>query len=123
MITVGMNYSVIPGKDEEFTSVFAKVLDLMNGMDGHEKTNLYRDVWSEHDYLIVSEWSDQAAFDGFVSSERFKGVVDWGKEKVLASRPTHEIYGTNNVENPATAPAAAANPTATPSSGGCPVSH
>ncbi len=112
MITVGMNYSVIPGKDEEFTSVFAKVLELMNEMDGHKKTNLYRDVWSEHDYLIVSDWGDQAAFQAFIASDRFRGVADWGKANILAGRPSHEIYGQDNDK-----PALPSN------GGGCPVSH
>ena len=108
MITVGMNYSVIPGKDEEFTSVFAKVLELMNDMEGHSKTNLFRDVFSEHSYLIVSDWSDEAAFQAFIDSDRFKGVTDWGKAQILSGRPTHEIYGADK-------------PAAPPSGGGCPV--
>ena len=93
MITVGMNYKVVPGKDEEFTSVFAKVLTIMGEMTGHGETHLYRDVFSEHDYLIVSEWSDESAFDAFIASERFKNVADWGKSNVLMGRPKHEIYG------------------------------
>lgn len=93
MITVGMNYNVIPGKDQEFTSVFSKVLQIMSDMPGHAVTHLYRDVYSEHDYLVVSEWSDEAAFDAFIASDRFRNVTDWGKENVLRGRPTHEIYG------------------------------
>ncbi len=93
MITVGMNYKIIPGKDEEFTSVFAKVMQIMNDMPGHDETHLFRDVYSEHDYLVISEWTDEAAFNSFIESDRFKNVVDWGKKEVLASRPKHEIYG------------------------------
>lgn len=93
MITVGMDYKVIPGKDEEFTSMFSKVMDIMKDMPGHTVTHLYRDVYSENDYLVISEWSDQAAFDDFIASDRFKGVTNWGKENVLRDRPKHEIYG------------------------------
>lgn len=93
MITVGMDYKIIPGKDEEFIKVFTKVLDIIGGSPGHTETHLYRDVYEEHDYLVVSEWSDRAAFDAFIKSDRFKGVVDWGKENVLRERPKHEIYG------------------------------
>ncbi len=93
MITVGMNYNVIPGKDEEFVAVFTKVLGIMGEMPGHGETHLYRDVYDEHKYLIVSEWTDKGAFDGFIASDRFKNVADWGKSNVLAGRPTHEVYG------------------------------
>ena len=93
MITVGMNYKVIPGKDEEFTSMFAKVMQVMQGMEGHTTTHLFRDVYSEHDYLVVSEWTDEPAFNAFIASDRFKGVTNWGKTNVLAGRPKHEIYG------------------------------
>ncbi len=93
MVTIGMNYSVIPGKDDEFTTVFAKVMTIMEEVQGHEQTHLFRDVFNEHNYLVVSEWSDQDAFNAFIASERFKNVADWGKENVLAGRPTHEVYG------------------------------
>ena len=93
MITVGMNYQIIPGKDEEFVAVFTKVIQIMKNMAGHGETHLFRDVYSEHDYLIISEWTDEAAFNSFIESDRFKNVVDWGKKEVLASQPKHEIYG------------------------------
>jgi heme-degrading monooxygenase HmoA len=91
MVTVGMNYHVVPGKDELFVAVFRKVLDVIDEMPGHAHTRLLRDVFSEHEYIVLSEWSDEASFRGFISSERFRNVVDWGRENVLASRPTHQI--------------------------------
>ena len=93
MITVGMNYEIIEGKQGEFEKVFAKVLEIMNAMDGHGESHLYRDVWSANSYLIVSEWSDEGAFDAFTKSDQFRNVVDWGKADILAGRPKHEIYG------------------------------
>jgi len=93
MITVGMDYKIVPGKDEEFLAVFKKVVGIMAEMPGHTKTHIYRDVDAEHDYLIVSEWTDQEAFEAFIASDRFKGVASWGKEHVLRTRPTHEVYG------------------------------
>lgn len=92
MITVGMNYHVLPGKETMFEDVFRAVLKVMNEMPGHAKSALYRDVNEPGKYLIVSEWNDRAAFDGFIRSERFRGVANWGKEQVLAGRPTHEVY-------------------------------
>jgi heme-degrading monooxygenase HmoA len=107
MITVGMDYNVVPGKGDQFVAVFEKVLKIMSDMDGHGETHLYRDVFSDHSYLIVSRWTDKAAFDAFIASDRFRNVTDWGKENVLTARPNHEIYGED-------APAAG---------GKCPVSH
>ncbi len=94
MITVGMNYKVLEGKGELFESVFNKVLGIMKDMEGHKESYLYQDTNDPCSYLIVSEWSDRSAFDAFVASERFKNVVDWGKEEVLATRPRHQIYET-----------------------------
>ena len=93
MITVGMNYKIIPGKDEMFVAVFTKVMQIMKNMSGHGETHLFRDVYSEHDYLIIPEWTDEAACNSFIESERFKNVVTWGKNEVLAAQPKHEIYG------------------------------
>ena len=93
MITVGMNYKIIEGKGPEFEKVFGKVLEIMQAMAGHSESHLYKDAAEPNSYLIVSEWSDQGAFQAFTESDQFKGVVDWGKEKVLSSRPKHEIYG------------------------------
>lgn len=107
MITVGMNYDVIEGKQDEFEKVFAKVLEVMNGMEGHGESHLYCDVANANAYLIISEWSDESAFDGFIKSDRFRNVVDWGKAEILAGRPKHEIYGRANAAG---------------SLGGCPVS-
>ncbi len=93
MITVGMDYKIVSGKDDEFIAVFKKVMGIMAELPGHAETHLYRDVDQEHDYLVVSEWTDEAAFNSFIESERFKNVVTWGKENVLRTRPKHEIYG------------------------------
>lgn len=93
MITVGMNYEIIEGMEKEFESVFAKVLEVMDRMDGHVKTSLYHRVVDPSSYLIISEWSSRDSFEAFTSSEQFTNVTDWGKSKILASRPIHEIYG------------------------------
>lgn len=114
MVTIGMNYDVLEGKNEEFETVFYKVLDLMDGMDGHGKTHLFCDVRNPQTYLIMSEWSDEAAFNGFIASDQFKKVADWGKSQILAGRPHHEVYGG---QGKSMAPAGAAP------SGGCPVAH
>jgi heme-degrading monooxygenase HmoA len=92
MITVGMNYHIIAGKETEFEAVFAKVIELMRSLDGHVDTHLYRDVHAPSSYVILSEWTEQARFDAFIASPQFRNVADWGKKSILASRPKHEIY-------------------------------
>jgi len=96
MVTIGMNYAVLPGKEETFETAFNKVLHAMRGIDGHTDSHLYRDVNDARQYLIMSLWSSKAAFDGFIASEAFRNVANWGKEQILAGRPKHEVYGGDN---------------------------
>lgn len=93
MVTIGMNYEVIPGKETAFETVFDKVLGAMQALPGHQETTLYKAVVNPRMYLIVSKWGDKAAFDAFIASEQFRKVADWGKSQILAGRPRHEVYG------------------------------
>ena len=104
MITVGMNYKIIPGKDEEFVAVFTKVIQIMKNMAGHGETHLFRDVYSEHEYIIISGWTDEAAFNSFIESDRFKNVAEWGRMNVLVGRPRHEIYGGGGADESSSPP-------------------
>lgn len=92
MVTIGMNYVVLPGKEPVFERAFKSVLDVMKAMPGHSASHLYRDVDAEGAYLIVSDWNDKSAFDSFVKSEAFAKVTNWGKEQILAGRPRHQVY-------------------------------
>jgi heme-degrading monooxygenase HmoA len=92
MVTIGMNYQMIPGKEKVFEDAFTAVLKVMEEMEGHSKSFLYKDVSDAQSYLIVSEWSDEKAFDTFMASEKFKSVVNWGKLNILAGRPSHQVY-------------------------------
>ena len=92
MVTIGMNYKVLPDKGDVFKRAFKQVLDVMGAMDGHTHSYLYQEVDEPTSYLIVSEWNDQSAFDSFVKSDAFAKVTNWGKEQVLAGRPTHKVY-------------------------------
>ena len=93
MITIGMNYKVINGKQEAFTKMFDHVLDVMKDMPGHRESHLYVDAHDNCSYLIISEWTQKKAFDEFVASPTFAKVVTWGKEQILADRPRHQVYG------------------------------
>jgi len=94
MVTIGMNYKMIPGKEEVFEKAFANVLKVMEEMEGHTKSFLYKDVNDPQSYLIVSDWSSEEAFNGFIQSEKFRNVANWGKENILAGRPSHTVYRT-----------------------------
>ena len=59
MVTIGMNYTVIEGKEETFEEAFNNVL---KAMEGHTRSALYRDVNRGQSFLIVSEWSSEESF-------------------------------------------------------------
>ncbi|CAI2718262.1 antibiotic biosynthesis monooxygenase family protein [Nitrospina watsonii] len=92
MVTVGMNYKIITGKEEVFENAFNNVLKVMGEMDGHTTTALYKDVNDPQQYLIVSDWNSEDAYNAFLNSDKFAGVVNWGKENILAGRPSHTVY-------------------------------
>ncbi|HAW28366.1 antibiotic biosynthesis monooxygenase family protein [Gimesia maris] len=92
MITVGMNYHVIAGKQESFEEKFASVLAALNEAEGHDNSNLWKDVADDASYMITSEWSDEQAFKDFIQSDAFRAVTNWGKEEILSDRPRHKIY-------------------------------
>ena len=93
MVTIGMNYKVIQGKEETFERAFNKVVRAMGGIEGHTESNMFRDINDPQHYLIISQWSQKAAFDAFIASDTFKNVANWGKEQILTDRPKHEVYG------------------------------
>lgn len=92
MITVGMNYHVIEGKQQEFEDKFAAVIEALNAAEGHSTSTLWKDTVDNASYLITSEWSDENAFKEFIQSEGFREVTNWGKEQILSGRPQHKIY-------------------------------
>lgn len=92
MITVGMNYHVIQGKQPEFEEKFAVVITALRTAAGHSSSTLWKDVNDDASYLITSEWSDEQAFRDFIQSQAFKDVTNWGQEQILSGRPQHKIY-------------------------------
>ena len=93
MVTIGMNYNVLAGKEDIFEKAFNKVVTAMCGIGGHSETHMYRDINDPQRYLIVSEWANKSEFDSFIASDTFKNVTKWGQEEILAGRPKHEVYG------------------------------
>lgn len=92
MVTVGMNYVVLPGKRELFEEKFSAVIGALEAAEGHTKSTLWRDTGNDDSYLITSDWNDEDAFKAFITSDAFRGVTNWGKEEILAGRPQHKVY-------------------------------
>lgn len=92
MITVGMFYQVVPGKQRDFETKFDGVLAVMRGQAGHVQSVLFRQVGQEDTYAILSEWESQDSFRAFIGSDLFRQVTDWGKAGILAGRPRHSVY-------------------------------
>jgi len=92
MITVGMNYHVIEGKEQDFEDKFAAVIEALNVAEGHTSSTLWKDVSDGASYLITSEWSEEQAFTDFIKSDAFRAVTNWGKEQILSDRPRHKVY-------------------------------
>lgn len=94
MVTIGMNYKVIPGKEPVFERAFLQVLSALKEAPGHTESHLYKDIEAPNSFLIVSEWNSKEAFDSFIRSEAFAKVTTWGKEQILMGRPKHQVYTT-----------------------------
>ena len=92
MITVGMNYHVIAGKQKDFEDKFGAVLGALKAATGHTSSTLWKDIADDASYMITSEWSEEQAFQDFIHSQAFKDVTSWGKEQILSDRPRHKIY-------------------------------
>ena len=93
MVTIGMNYHVLPGKEQIFEDACKNVVETMKGIDGHDVSEIFKSVTSDTPaYLIVSRWQSEVAFQSFVASDAFKKVTRWGKLNILADRPRHTTY-------------------------------
>jgi heme-degrading monooxygenase HmoA len=92
MITVGMNYHVIDGRQDDFEERFRAVARALESADGHLESSMYRNIDDDCAYLIISEWSEQEKFTRFIRSPEFRKVTDWGKAEILTDQPSHTVY-------------------------------
>jgi heme-degrading monooxygenase HmoA len=92
MVTVGMYYDVIAGKDALFRAKFQDVVGRLESTPGHKRSFLYQRVDDPGSYAILSEWDDRQAFLDFIRSDVFRQVTSWGREQVLRGAPRHTIY-------------------------------
>ena len=87
-----MNYSVRAGKEQVFEDACARVVEAMQGIEGHDESHVYRRVGGGSVYLIVSRWQSEDAFRAFVASDQFRKVTDWGRQNILDGPPRHTTY-------------------------------
>jgi heme-degrading monooxygenase HmoA len=93
LVTIGMNYFVIPGKEQIFEDACTKVIETMEDIEGHDTSSLYRQIGNGGPiYLIVSRWKEESAFKEFIGSDAFKKVTNWGALNILSGRPQHTTY-------------------------------
>ena len=92
MTTIGMQYEVKLGKEEEFERGFLTVLEVLKTLPGHVESHLYEDVASVGSYIILSRWASKGEYEAFLRSDAFKQAVAWGKAEILRSRPKHQVY-------------------------------
>jgi heme-degrading monooxygenase HmoA len=95
MITVGMYYDVIEGKEKDFERKFDEVVGVLEAQLGHVQSLLFRQVRSPRSFAVLSEWDSRGAFQDFIRSDLFRRVTDWGAEQILESRPRHRVYEMN----------------------------
>ena len=93
MVTIGMNYEVLPGKEQIFEDACANVVETMETIEGHDQSQIFKSISADDPaYLIVSRWASEQAFTDFVTSEAFRKVTSWGKQNILSGRPSHTTY-------------------------------
>jgi chlorite dismutase len=86
--TMGMFYTVKPDHSGEFRDRFDDVEDLLEGMDGHQQTDLMVNREDDDDMFISSQWDSRDDAMAFFRSDAFRETVQWGRD-VLADRPRH----------------------------------
>jgi heme-degrading monooxygenase HmoA len=92
MTTIGMQYDVIAGKEQEFEQGFLAVIEHLRTVAGHVESKLYEDVSSRGSYLIMSQWDARESFDRFLRSPEFAKVTSWGRAEILRGRPRHKVF-------------------------------
>ncbi len=91
MLTVGLYYDVIPGRESEFESMFGGVVEEIGKMEGFVSALLYKRVDQPNSYLIYSEWKDMESFERLIRSKEFSDVKTGGSQLLMA-KPHHKIY-------------------------------
>jgi heme-degrading monooxygenase HmoA len=91
MLTVGLYYDVVKGKESDFEKYFDVVVGEIKKFDGFVSALLYHRADKPNSYLIYSEWKDRESFETFIKSREFGGAKSGGSH-MLEGRPHHKIY-------------------------------
>ena len=91
MQTIGMNYDVKPERVDEFVEYSLKVLEAMNGFDGHVETRLYADVTRPNSLMIYSNWESVDQFNVFMRSAAYNQAIG-ETSGMLEGIPSHKVY-------------------------------
>jgi len=86
--TMGMFYTIKPEHRDDFVEKFDQVGELLDGMDGHGRTDLMVNHEDENDTFIASQWRSREDAMAFFRDDAFRDTVQWGRD-VLADRPRH----------------------------------
>jgi len=92
MITFGMSYEVLHGREADFKRAVESVMNVLSKQDGHTHTFLFHDCHNKNNFLIMSEWSNEDAFEKFIHSPAFRKVANWGADNILSKPPVHRTY-------------------------------
>jgi len=92
MITVSTTYRVIPERAERFEELFARLQNVLNHLEGHYGTRLYRDVESPELYMAISDWLDEHSYEKGMDAKPFRECIDWAAEGVLDGRIQFRIF-------------------------------
>jgi heme-degrading monooxygenase HmoA len=96
MISIGLYYDVVPGKEGEFEETFNAVRSSLEGSEGFLGAVLYRRVDKPNSYLVYSEWKSLEHFKAFITSRSFREVTANGK-RILERTPYNKVYQLLNV--------------------------
>ncbi|MCL4400876.1 MAG: antibiotic biosynthesis monooxygenase [Candidatus Parvarchaeota archaeon] len=92
MINIGLYYKVKPGMESEFESKFnAAVSAIKKAGFGCIDARLYKEVSSQNEYLLYTEWNDMDGFKQFIKSEAYKETVAAGRA-IIEGMPQHRIF-------------------------------
>ena len=92
MMTIGLQYEVRQGKEDQFKKVFAGVIVTLPKMHGHVATRLFEDVLEPGNFLLMSRWKLLRDFKTFARGEGFQRISEWAKAELFRGEPRQQVY-------------------------------
>lgn len=92
MINIGLYYRVKPGMEHEFESRFNDaVASIREAGLGCIDARLYKQVNSDNEYLLYTEWKNMDDFKEFMKSEAYRKTVEAGRS-IIEGMPKHRMF-------------------------------